>query len=229
MSVLPLAVLAPPQVLPSTSAGAPGPRRGRLLAVWDLDGTLTRAGTLLPFLRRVAGTTAVVRALAVAATRDLPWHGRGSAAKALVLQQLLGGRELAAVDRVARDYARQMREALRADSMRLWFWHRDSGHRLVIASASPAIYVRHLGRLLGADEVLCTDMTVVNGRLTGALKGANCRGAEKARRVLEHLGEQPASQVWAYANGAVDRPLLEIADVAVRVTRYRHITVRDDR
>ena len=230
-NVPPLTVVEPPQVLPATGRGVdgPGPRRGRPAAVWDLDGTLTRTDTLLPFLRRVAGTAAVVRALAVAASRDLPRHGRRSAAKALVLQQLLGGRDLAAVDHVARDYARRVRERLRADSMRLWSWHRDSGHRLVIASASPGIYVHHVGRLLGADEVICTEMAVVNGRLTGALKGGNCRGREKARRVLEHLRERPASQVWAYANGVADRPLLEIADVAVRVTTYRHITVRDDR
>ncbi|WP_169789776.1 HAD-IB family hydrolase [Actinoplanes subtropicus] len=228
--VPPLTVIEPPQVLPATGTGGdvPGPRRGRPAAVWDLDGTLTRTGTLLPFLRRVAGPAAVVRAMAVAASRDLPRHGRRSAAKALVLQQLLGGRELGAVDPLARDYAGRVRKTLRADAMRLWSWHRDSGHRLVIASASPGIYVHHLGRLLGADEVICTEMAVVNGRLTGALKGGNCRGHEKARRVLEHLHEQPASRVWAYANSAVDRPLLEIADIAVRVTTYRHLTLRRD-
>ncbi|MFF5291054.1 HAD-IB family hydrolase [Paractinoplanes globisporus] len=228
-NVPPLTVVEPPQVMPATGSGTGEPRRGRPAAVWDLDGTLTRTDTLLPFLRRVAGTAAVVRALAVAATRELPRHGRRDAAKALVLQQLLGGRELGPVDQVARDYALRVRDSLRADSMRLWSWHGDNGHRLVIASASPGLYVHHLGRLLGADEVICTEMAVVNGRLTGALRGGNCRGHEKARRVLEHLREQPASQVWAYANGAGDRPLLEIADVAVRVTTYRHLTLRDDR
>jgi phosphatidylglycerophosphatase C len=227
----PLTVVEPPQVLPANDPGAPDTRsrRGRPVAVWDLDGTLTRADTLVPFLRRVAGTAAVVRALAFAASRDLPRQRRRSAAKALVLQRLLGGRELAEVDQVARDHAHRLRDTLRADSLRRWSWHRDNDHRLVIASASPGLYVHHLGRLIGADAVICTEMTVVNGRLTGALKGGNCRGPEKARRVLAHLIDQPASCVWAYANGAVDRPLLEIADVAVRVTRYRHITVRDDR
>ena len=75
--------------------------------------------------------------------------------------------------------------------------------------------------------MICTEMAVVNGRLTGALKGRDCRGNEKARRVLRHLAERPASQVWAYGNGTADRPLLEIADVAVRVTRYRHVTIRE--
>jgi len=227
----PLTVVEPPQVFPANESGVTDsrPRRGRPVAVWDLDGTLTRGGTLLPFLRRVAGPAAVLRALAFAASRDLPRHRRRTAAKAIVLQRLLGGRELAEVDQVARDHARRVRDTLRADSLRRWSWHRANDHRLVIASASPGLYVHHLGRLLDADEVICTEMAVVNGRLTGALKGGNCRGAEKARRVLEHLTVRPASQVWAYANGAADRPLLDIADVAVRVTPYRHITVRDDR
>jgi phosphoserine phosphatase len=31
----------------------------------------------------------------------------------------------------------------------------------------------------------------------------------------------PAPPVWVYANGAADRPLLELADVPVRVRPYR--------
>lgn len=224
-------VVEPPRVLgPIDSETAkPGPRRGRPVAVWDLDGTLTRTDTLLPFLHKVAGTAAVVRALAFAANR-LPRRDLRSAGKALVLQQILGGRALAEVDHVARAYAgRVMDTRLRADSLERWSWHRRNRHRLVIASASPGLYVHHLGRLLNADEVICTEMALVNGRLTGQLRGGNCRGPEKARRVLAHLAEQPASQVWAYANGAVDQPLLDLADVAIRVTPYRHLTVEKDR
>jgi phosphatidylglycerophosphatase C len=201
-----------------TVAGAPkAPRpgdRGRPVAVWDLDGTLTRFDTLLPFLRRIAGTRALLAALAAGAS------GRTSA-KALVLQQILGGLPVAEVDQTARGYAALVvGNRLRADSLACWTGHRRAGHRLVIASASPGLYLHHIGRLLEADEVICTEMAVVNGRLTGALRGGNCRGAEKARRVLAHLTEQPSSRVWAYADGASDRPLLALADVAVRVTRY---------
>jgi phosphatidylglycerophosphatase C len=197
-------------------------RRERPVAIWNLDGTLTRTGTLLPFLRRVAGTSAVAGALAVAASRDLPRRSRGDAARALLLQRILGGRPLDQVDPIARGYAARLVAArLRPDSLARWSWHRREGHRLVIASASPGLYVHHLGRQLDADAVICTEMTVVNGRLTGALRGGNCRGAEKARRVLAHLTEHPATQVWAYADEGTDRPLLALADVAIPVTRQR--------
>lgn len=227
--VPPLTVIDPVRVLPSGDppGGDLGRRRGRPVAVWDLDGTLTRTGTLLPFLRCVAGTTAVVRALAVAAGRDLR---RRDAAKALVLQRILGGRPLDEVDRIARAHAARVVGArLRPDSLTRWSWHRRQGHRLVIATASPGLYVHHLARYLDADAVICTEMTVVNGHLTGALRDANCRGAEKARRVLAHLVEQPATRVWAYADGDTDRPLLALADVPIRVTRHHRLPTWADR
>ncbi|WP_436531582.1 HAD-IB family hydrolase [Actinoplanes sp. HUAS TT8] len=218
----PLTVVEPPRVLRLGDPGAAGsgPDRGRPAAIWDLDGTLTRTDTLVPFLRRVAGTAAVFRAL-TAAARELPHR---DAVKALVLQRLLGGREATEVDRVARRYAERLMAAqVRTDSLHQWLWHRRNRHRMIIASASPGLYVRHLGRLLGADEVICTEMAVVNGRLTGAIAGGNCRGPEKARRVREYLAAKPAAQVWAYADGDVDTPLLELADVGVRVRPYRRI------
>jgi phosphatidylglycerophosphatase C len=207
-----------------------GRRRGRPVAIWDLDGALTRTDTLLPFLRRVAGTAAVVGALAVAASRDLPRRNERDAARALLLQRILGGRPLDQVDQVARGYAARLVAArLRPDSLARWSWHRREGHRLVIASASPGLYVHHLGRQLDADAVICTEMTVVNGRLTGALRGGNCRGAEKARRVLAHLVEHPATRVWAYSGGDTDRPLLALADVATRVTPHGRLPGWADR
>jgi phosphatidylglycerophosphatase C len=223
--VPPLTVIEPDRVLPSGGSGA---RRGRPVAVWDLA-ALTRTGTLLPFLRRVGSTAAVARALAVAASRDLPRDYRREATKALVLQRVLGGRPLAEVDRVARAYAARVVARLRPDSLARWSWHRREGHRLVIASASPGLYVHHLGRHLGADAVICTEMTVVNGHLTGALRGGECRGAEKARRVLAHLVEQPAAKVWAYADGDADRALLALADVAVSVAPHRRLPFRTGR
>jgi hypothetical protein len=62
-NLAPLTVIEPARALPSgeDSGGA----RGRPVVVCGLDGTLTRRHTLLPFLRRIAGTPAVVRAVAV--------------------------------------------------------------------------------------------------------------------------------------------------------------------
>jgi phosphatidylglycerophosphatase C len=229
--VPPLTVVEPARVLPSADPPHDGSsRRGRPVAIWALDGALTRTDTLLPFLRRVAGTAATVGALAVTASRELPRRNHRDAARKLLLQRILGGRPLDQVDQVARGYAARVVAArLRPDSLARWSWHRREGHRLVVASASPGLYVHHLGRQLDADAVICTEMSVVNGRLTGALRGGTCRGAEKARRVLAHLVEHPTTRVWAYAGRDTDRPLLALADVAIRVTPHRRLPGWADR
>jgi len=187
------------------------------VAVWELDGVLTRRNTLLPFLRRVAGTRAVLDAAAMTFIRESP--------ATLVLQRTLGGLGVAEVDRVARAYAARVAARLRPDTLARWQWHRRQGHRVVIATASPGLYVHHLGRHLGADAVICTEMTTVNGHLTGALRGGPCQGPEKARRVLAHLTESPASPVWIYADAHTDDRLLALADVPVPVSPLRGLKI----
>ena len=53
------------------------------VAAFDFDGTLSTRDNFVPFLRRVAGTTAVTRAMATssAATRPLAAHHVGRATR----------------------------------------------------------------------------------------------------------------------------------------------------
>ena len=67
-------------------------------------------------------------------------------------------------------------------------WHRQAGHRVVIVSASPTVYLDAAGRRLGVDAVLATELEVgADGRLTGRLAGPNCRGEEKVKRLQAWL------------------------------------------
>ncbi|MGX6607577.1 HAD-IB family phosphatase [Micromonosporaceae bacterium Da 78-11] len=228
MSTYPLTIVEQAHVLRPAVPDRPGRRRHQAVAVWNLDGTLTHRDTLLPFLRQVCGPLKVSRTVAAAAGRRLTRTGHDGA-KALLLQQLLGGLATVEVDAVARRYAQDLLTGrLRADCLRRWQWHRHHGHRLVIASWSPDLYVRHLGRLLGADTVIGTQMASVNGRLTGLVSGGDCRGAERARRVLAHLADRPAGPLWAYGNLPADCDLLDLADIAIRVRPLRHLYAMTD-
>jgi phosphatidylglycerophosphatase C len=188
------------------------------VAVWDVDGTLTRADTMLPFLRRVAGPAAVTAALVPAIGLHLTGAERRVRAKADLLRRVLAGRHASDVDRVARDYAEHLvRHRMRFDAVRRWQWHRRHGHRLILVSASLDLYLRHLGEHLGADEVICTRMAVVGGRLTGEMSGTSCRGPEKAVRLADYLQGHPGNPVWVYADSAADRPMMEVGDLPVQV------------
>jgi phosphatidylglycerophosphatase C len=194
------------------------------IIVWDVDGTLTRSDTLLPFLARVAGRRQLARGVAGVASRVPPGRRWRTAGKSELLHAVLAGRELAAVDQVARSYAADLIERrLRADSVRRWRWHRSSGHRLVLASASPGLYLHHLGAMLGARAVLCTELQAQDGVLTGALATPNCRGAEKTRRIRAYVADQPGGRVWMYSDSFSDLPSLALADVGIRVRPHRRL------
>jgi len=200
------------------SAGKPR----RIVAAFDFDGTLARGDSLLPFLTRVAGRGAVGRALA----RQWPtivWAlaGRGDrdAAKVALVGRLLKGFPADELADQGELFAESYAGRLRPDVVDRLEWHGQSGHEVVIISASLAAYLEPLGRRLGADAVLATGLEVgPDGLLTGRLAGANVRGAEKVARLKGFLAGETC-ELWAYGDSEGDRELLALADRPLRVGR----------
>jgi phosphatidylglycerophosphatase C len=193
------------------------------VAAFDVDGTLTTGDCVLPFLRRAAGLRLVaallrhpLRLAGGVARRDR------DALKALACASL-AGRAATEVERLGAEFAREVADSrLREDTTARLRRHRELGHTVLLASASLDAYLLPLGELLGADEVVCSRLErSADGRLTGRLDGANCRGPEKARRVRAALAARglEGAVLWAYGDSADDEPLLELADHGVRVGR----------
>lgn len=204
------------------------PHEPPTVAAFDFDGTLTRGGSVVPFLVSVRGVIPVARAIA----RDLPALARSAilggaaadAAKEALFMRVLSGVPAEEVDRVGVDFAeRHLRRRLRADARDRLEWHRKLGHRIVVVSASPECYIRPAAELLGADAALATRLAVSGNLLTGRYKGKNCRGSEKYSRVMAWVGAQGfgAQQpvLWAYGNSRGDRLLLDAADHGVDAGR----------
>jgi len=100
-------------------------------------------------------------------------------------------------------------------------WHRSRAHEIVIVSASLEVYLLEVARVLPIDCVLSTRLEVdEQGRCTGRMLGANCRGPEKAARLTAHLGDG-GRLLWAYGNSRGDDEMLALARHPVRVRRGR--------
>ncbi len=202
-----------------TTARPPG------IAVFDLDGTLTRGDTLLPFLRRARGATRTAGAVLVhmpLILRALLFAGRRHAAKEAVVSHILRGQDVEALAETAESYAEEVvSRRLRHRMLDRVELHRRAGHELVMVSASPALYAGPVGRRLGFDAVLATRLEVgPAGQLTGRIDGLNCRGPEKVARLRAWMGDRRVV-LYAYGDSAGDRELLAGADVACRIRRGR--------
>ena len=197
------------------------------VAVFDLDGTITRRDTLLPFLRRARGlwpTSSALLVESLAITRAMLGAAGRDGAKERLLVRLLAGHDAATLALAADAYAEVVvRSGLRRDVAARVAQHRERGDAVIIISASPELYVAPIGRNLGVDAVLGTRLEVgADGRLTGRYEGRNCRGPEKVMRLRawmhERFGDEQV-QVFAYGDSAGDNELLAMADVPVRIAR----------
>ena len=193
----------------------------KTVALFDVDGTLTTGDCVVPFLRRAAGWRLYVSlarhplALVLALLRR-----DRDALKALGCSSLVG-HDVAALGELGERFAEEMLSTrLRRDTVTRLRRHQELGHAVVLASASLEPYLAPFGRALAVDAVLCTRLEVdAAGRLTGRLEGANCRAAEKARRVREWLEAAglAGTELWAYGDSAGDVEMLALADHPVRV------------
>ncbi len=195
----------------------------RWLAVFDLDGTLTWRDTLFLFLLsfvrrhpwRVFGLWRLPFALLsfVAGGRD-----RG-ALKSRVIRMLMGGAVRTEVDACADAFVDTLRppRRLRPAALAAVEAHRAAGDHLVLLSASPDLYVPRIGRSLGFERTLCTELAWRAERLDGGLRTANRRGAEKLRCLTWLRTQYPGLPIVAYGNSAADLDHLRQADRALLV------------
>ncbi|MFV0524238.1 MAG: HAD-IB family hydrolase [Acidimicrobiales bacterium] len=211
---------------PDPAPTADPPDQGPTVAFFDLDLTLTTHDTFVPFLIRVAGITAVVRALGAAA-RTGRRQGR-DAAKAVVVAALWGGRSQAELDEAADAHAamvlgpgrgRPWSPRLRPNVLARLDRHRALGHDVAIVSASLAPYVGRIGAGLGVTGTSATEIELVDGAATGRLAGANCRGPEKVARAEALIADLDWSRAWAYGDSSGDADLLAAAAHPVWVRR----------
>jgi phosphatidylglycerophosphatase C len=197
----------------------------RTFAAFDFDGTLTRRDTLVPFLASIAGRATVLRALGAESPQlALVAAGRGNrdVVKERVLTRVLAGRSYADVEAAGRAFGAELtRSAITTEGRNRIAWHLREGHEVVIVSATLDVYLDEVARALGVAHVLCTGLVAdERGRCTGRLRGANCRGAEKAARLHALFGDDDV-ELWAYGNSRGDDEMLALAHHPVRVRRGR--------
>jgi HAD superfamily hydrolase (TIGR01490 family) len=184
------------------------------IAIFDLDGTITRRDTLFPLvLRRLARRPwQLARLLLVipAALRFFIDRDRGLLKQSL-LRATLRGTPRATLQAFAEVFVRdKIARGCFQDALATIRRHRDAGHHLVLMSASVDFYVPEFGRQLGFDRVISTEVLWKEDRLDGTLVSANRRGEEKARCVRELLGGRYVSESFAYGNSASDLPHLKL-------------------
>ncbi len=221
-----LAQMGRPIIKRQRDIGAGLTRSGPLIA-FDFDGTLSVNDTFLAFLRWRQGFIGYHMGLALLAPSLLAflWHRNVERLKAAAIYVFLRGVTLEALEAEAQSFAdHAFDRLLRPDALEAWRARQSEGAEVVIVTASPEAVIGPFAKRLRADRLIGTRLALdERGRLTGALDGANCRGAEKVNRLKAAYG--PDVQLAA-AYGDTDG---DVAMLGLALGRYMKVFIGDPR
>lgn len=188
------------------------PAAARTIAIFDFDATLIKGDSLWPFLAAVAGWPRCLLALALALCVWAARRTKGDARtfiKSRLLMALLAGRRVDSFDRA--------RQKLRGwvvwlePTLKALREHHAAGHHIVIASGGLDLYLPDLLRDIPHHALICTQMEVKDGCVTGAMLSQNCVRKRKAELVAAYLAAHgPFEESWGYGNLPHDLPMLAL-------------------
>ncbi len=205
------------------------------LAIYDMDKTVTRQATYLPFLLHAA------RRLAPWRLALLPFAGLLTAGFALRLidrarlkelnYRLLIGRGLPPeqLEPVVQSFAdAQVRSNIRAGARAAIAGDKAAGRRLVLATASYRLYAAAIAARLGFDDVVATDTELdADGRILARIRGGNCYGNRKLELVDAWMAEQgldrDAVHIRFYSDHASDAVVHRWSDEPVAANPHARL------
>ena len=184
------------------------------IAFFDFDGTITRKDTLLEVIRFQKGRCSFYKGFLWTGPTLIAYKLKlisNELAKQKILKYFFAGMEESVFQNACDGFAETRLPALvRTGALNEISKLKAAGVEVVIVSASAGNWIRQWSDSLSL-ELISTSLEIMNGRITGRLKGRNCYGAEKVRRIRERWNLDEFGEIYAYGDTEGDRPMLALA------------------
>lgn len=185
------------------------------LALFDFDGTITTRDTMIDlmlynvgFIRFGLTMLSLLPHLLLMKIGLVPIQR----AKELMLRRFWGGMNVSEFKAICNRYCEErLPSIIHRDAWKKIQWHLQSGHQVMIVSASAENWILPWAQANGL-QVIATKLEVVKDALTGNLASLNCNGAEKVARIRQSLDIASYKPIYAYGNSKGDAHMLRIAD-----------------
>jgi HAD superfamily hydrolase (TIGR01490 family) len=102
--------------------------------------------------------------------------------------------------------------------------HLSVGDTVVINSGGYEPYLRHFSNKFGVDMLFSTEFESRNDIFLGYLKGRDCLGSEKVKRIrMTELLNNSYNDIYVYSDSITDTPLFDLATKKVAVIQGNEI------
>lgn len=199
------------------------------IAIFDLDRTLTRGGSFSPYLLMFVGEDTDKMFWVFAVLFQMLLYLLKLKTRKTLKEYMLKAFMTGMSNNQVRKHSEKFLERLEKknkfyeDGIKAIQAHKEKGDIVVIATASMDFYVEKIASRLGADHFIATTSVWEKGMFVPIIKGENCYGAEKAKRVQAYLAKEKVGKVWFYSDHHTDQPVFELADFKVAVNPTRKL------
>ena len=184
------------------------------LVLFDFDGTITTKDTFLEFIRFYHGSARFLFGFAMLS----PWIGlmvfklvKNYKAKEKVLTWFFKGESLEVFNQKCQAFCSEVVPSLiRPKALDEIKKHQQSGATVVVVSASAENWIEPWCRSMNI-HFLATRLQTQGGKITGAISGINCYGAEKESRIRACYDLGQFDEVFAYGDSKGDFEMLALA------------------
>lgn len=111
-------------------------------------------------------------------------------------------------------YRDKLSNIIYEDSIKMIKKLKREGCKIYLISASPEFYLNELYNIKEVDKVIGTKFRVENGVFKPVMEGANCKGEEKVKRLMEELKkdniEVDFKRSYMFSDSLADLPLLRL-------------------
>jgi phosphatidylglycerophosphatase C len=184
------------------------------LVLFDFDGTITTHDTLLEFIKYYHGTAK----FALGFMLHAPWIGLmflklipNWKTKQKVLQWFFSGESVDVFNQKSEAFCKHVvPRLLRPKAILEIEKHRNEGSTVAVVSASAENWIRPWCEVYGLN-CIATQLEVVDNKITGKIKGVNCYGPEKEKRILACYSLDDFDEVIAYGDSKGDLEMFALA------------------
>jgi HAD superfamily hydrolase (TIGR01490 family) len=188
---------------------------GRVAAFFDVDHTLIEVNSGRKYIEHLWKHDEISVADALKAIWWLAQYRLSlldyDAATAEVVKGYAGQKLRDIEAKIGQWYREEIEPTICKESYERIAWHKQRGHVTVMLTSGATFSTEPLREHLGIDHLVCTQIEVVDGELTGNYFPPACYGQGKldAARELAATEDLDLEQSWFYTDSYSDLPMLE--------------------
>lgn len=183
-------------------------------AFFDFDGTLTKRDTLTGFTKFLMGNKywyTFLMFLPVFIIYKLNIINQDRAKKLYLSFFLKRYTENELISEGERYSNEVIDELINPSVLNRLYWHKENNHSVYIITASLKYWIEPWCKKNNIN-LICTNIEISKGSITGKLVGKNCFGEEKVNQIQKIIKSAQLTSIFAYGDSIGDYPMLTLAD-----------------